>query len=323
MNSIVAQTPVTLLTGYLGAGKTTLLNRILTEQHGKRYAVIVNEFGEVGIDNDLIINADEEIFEMNNGCICCTVRGDLIRILAGLMRRKGKFDGIIVETTGLADPAPVAQTFFVDEDVRRKTKLDAIVTVVDASHFLGEIDRAHEIKEQIAFADVIVINKCDLVLPAQILAVETAIRRINPYAKLHHAERCGVKLAEVLDRGAFNLDRILEVEPGFLDHFHDHDHDDDVSSLSLVSDRPLIAEKFLDWISDVIQRLGPDILRTKGVLAMRGDDDRFVIQAVHMLMEGGHQRPWKDTEQRQSRLVFIGRNLPKDVLREGFEACRA
>lgn len=244
MNSIVAQTPVTLLTGYLGAGKTTLLNRILTEQHGKRYAVIVNEFGEVGIDNDLIINADEETFEMNNGCICCTVRGDLIRILAGLMRRKGKFDGIIVETTGLADPAPVAQTFFVDEDVRRKTKLDAIVTVVDASHFLGEIDRAHEIKEQIAFADVIVINKCDLVLPAQILAVETAIRRINPYAKLHHAERCGVKLAEVLDRGAFNLDRILEVEPDFLDHFHDHDHDDDVSSLSLVSDRPSLRRNF-------------------------------------------------------------------------------
>ena len=260
---------------------------------------------------------------MNNGCICCTVRGDLIRILQGLMRRKGKFDGIIVETTGLADPAPVAQTFFVDEDVRRKTKLDAIVTVVDASHLLGEIDRAHEIKEQIAFADVIVINKCDLVLPAQILAIETAIRRINPYAKLHHAERCGVKLAEVLDRDAFNLDRILEVEPDFLDHFHDHDHDDDVTSLSLVSDRPLIAEKFLDWISDVIQRLGPDILRTKGVLAMRGDDDRFVVQGGAYADGGWAPAAWKDTEQRQSRLVFIGRNLPKDVLHEGFEACRA
>src|SRR5258708_34196584 len=254
MQAAPNQTPVTVIAGYLGSGKTTLLNRSLTETHGKRYAVIVNEFGEVGIDNDLIINADEEIFEMNNGCICCTVRGDLIRILEGLMRRKGKFDGIIVETTGLADPAPVAQTFFVDEDVRRKTKLDAIVTVVDASHFLGEIDRDHEIKEQIAFADVIVINKCDLVLPAQILAVETAIRRINPYAKLHHAERCGVKLAEVLDRDAFNLDRILEVEPDFLDHFHDHDrseeHTSELQSPDHLVCRLLLEKKKLDNAAD-------------------------------------------------------------------------
>jgi G3E family GTPase len=323
MNEIATQTPVTLLTGYLGAGKTTLLNRILTEQHGKRYAVIVNEFGEVGIDNDLIINADEEIFEMNNGCICCTVRGDLIRILEGLMKRKGKFDGIIVETTGLADPAPVAQTFFVDEDVRRKTKLDAIITVVDANHFLGEVEQAHEIKEQIAFADVIVVNKCDLVLPHQLPSIEAMIRKFNPYAKILHTERCGVDLMEVLNKDAFNLDRILEIEPDFLDHAHDHEHDDGFSSLSLVTDRPLVPEKFLNWISEVIQRLGPDILRTKGVLSMRGDDDRFVIQAVHMLMEGGHQRPWRDDEIRSSRLVFIGRNLPKDILREGFQQCRA
>ncbi|MES2197552.1 MAG: GTP-binding protein [Pseudomonadota bacterium] len=323
MNEIATQTPVTLLTGYLGAGKTTLLNRILTEQHGKRYAVIVNEFGEVGIDNDLIVNADEEVFEMNNGCICCTVRGDLIRILGGLMKRKGRFDGIIVETTGLADPAPVAQTFFVDEDVRRKTKLDAIITVVDANHFLGEVEKAQEIKEQIAFADVIVVNKCDLVLPHQLPAVEAMIRKFNPYAKIHHTERCGVDLMEVLDRDAFNLDRILEFEPDFLDPAHDHEHDDGISSLSLVTDRPLVPEKFLDWISEVIQRLGPDILRTKGVLSMRGDDDRFVIQAVHMLMEGGHQRPWRADEIRSSRLVFIGRNLPKDILREGFQRCQA
>src|SRR6266849_4709721 len=211
------QTPVTVLTGYLGSGKTTLLNRILTETHGKRFAVIVNEFGEVGIDNDLVVNADEEIFEMNNGCICCTVRGDLIRILAGLMRRKGSFDGILVETTGLADPAPVAQTFFVDEDVRRKTKLDAIVTVVDAKHLLSQIDHAHEAQEQLAFADVVLLNKTDLV----------------------------------------------------------------------------------------------------------SADERFVIQGVHMLIEGNRQRPWKTGEKRESRLVFIGRDLPKDELTRGFEACRA
>jgi G3E family GTPase len=183
MPNAATQTPVTVLTGYLGSGKTTLLNRILTETHGKRYAVIVNEFGEVGIDNDLIVNADEEIFEMNNGCICCTVRGDLIRILAGLMRRKGNLDGILVETTGLADPAPVAQTFFVDDDVRRKTKLDAIVTVADAKHLLHELDRAHEAQEQLAFADVVLLNKTDLVSSDELATVESRIRQINPYAE--------------------------------------------------------------------------------------------------------------------------------------------
>jgi G3E family GTPase len=202
------QTPVTVLTGYLGSGKTTLLNRILTEAHGKRYAVIVNEFGEVGIDNDLIVNADEEIFEMNNGCICCTVRGDLIRILGGLMRRKGAMDGILVETTGLADPAPVAQTFFVDEDLRRKTKLDAIVAVADAKHLLGEIDRAPEAQEQIAFADVVLLNKTDLVSGGELATVEARIRQINPYASLHRTERCDIDLGKVLGRDAFNLDRI-------------------------------------------------------------------------------------------------------------------
>src|SRR5918995_1141391 len=194
--------PVTVLTGYLGAGKTTLLNRILTEQHGKKYAVIVNEFGEIGIDNELVVGADEEVFEMNNGCICCTVRGDLIRILDGLMKRKGKFDAIIVETTGLADPAPVAQTFFVDEDVQNNARLDAVVT----------------------FADVIVLNKTDLVSKAELAEVEARIRGINPYAKLHRTERCQVKLEDVLERGAFDLDRILEIEPEFLDAGDGHDH---------------------------------------------------------------------------------------------------
>ena len=254
--------PVTVLTGYLGAGKTTLLNRILSEPHGKKYAVIVNEFGEIGIDNDLVVGADEEVFEMNNGCICCTVRGDLIRILDGLMRRKGKFDAIIVETTGLADPAPVAQTFFVDDAVGAKTKLDAVVTVADAKWLKDRLRDAPEAKNQIAFADVILLNKTDLVTDADLREIEARIRGINPYANIHRTERCAIPLAEVLDRGAFDLDRILDIEPQFLDaaddHEHDHDHahgdgdhhhhahgglkhyhDEEMQSLSLASDRAL------------------------------------------------------------------------------------
>jgi G3E family GTPase len=317
------QTPVTVLTGYLGAGKTTLLNRILTEAHGKRYAVIVNEFGEVGIDNDLIVNADEEIFEMNNGCICCTVRGDLIRILEGLMKRRGKFDGIIVETTGLADPAPVAQTFLVDDDVRRNTKLDAIVTVIDAKHLLGEIDQAHEAQEQIGFADVVLLNKTDLVSEPDIKAIEARIRSINPYAVIHRTERCALDLEKVLDRNAFDLKRVLEFEPDFLNEAHEHEHDSHVNSLSLTTDTPLVPQKFLPWIQEVAQQFGTDILRFKGILQFQDDPDRFVIQGVHMLLEGDHQRPWKPDEPRTSRLVFIGRDLPEEILREGFNRCQS
>src|SRR4051794_8180640 len=267
--------PVTVLTGYLGAGKTTLLNRILSEPHGKKYAVIVNEFGEIGIDNDLIVGADEEVFEMNNGCICCTVRGDLIRIIDGLMRRKGKFDAIIIETTGLADPAPVAQTFFVDDAVGRKAKLDAVVTVADAKWLRDRLKDAPEAKNQIAFADVILVNKSDLVNPEELREVEMRIRGINPYAKVHATERCRIPLDQVLDRNAFDLDRILDIEPDFLggnghdrDHDHDHGHrhgdhdhhghghahqglkhyhDEDMQSLSLKSDKPLDADKFFPW----------------------------------------------------------------------------
>jgi G3E family GTPase len=323
MSAATAQTPVTVLTGYLGAGKTTLLNRILTETHGKRYAVIVNEFGEVGIDNDLIVNADEEIFEMNNGCICCTVRGDLIRILEGLMKRRGKFDGIIVETTGLADPAPVAQTFLVDDDVRRNTKLDAIVTVIDAKHLLGEIDQAPEAQEQIAFADVVLLNKTDLVSEPDIKTIEARIRSINPYAMIHRTERCALDLEKVLDRNAFDLNRVLEFEPDFLNEAHDHEHDSHVKSLSLTTDTSLIPQKFLPWIQDVVQQFGPDILRLKGIIQFKDDPDRFVIQGVHMLIEGDHQRPWKPGEPSNSRLVFIGRDLPEDVLKAGFDACQS
>jgi G3E family GTPase len=315
-------TPVTVLTGYLGAGKTTLLNRILTEPHGRKFAVIVNEFGEVGIDNDLIVDTDEEVFEMNNGCICCTVRGDLIRIIETLMRRRDRFDGILIETTGLADPAPVAQTFFVDEDVRAKTRLDSIITVVDAKHLLGEIDQAHEAQEQLAFADTIILNKVDLVSEGDIATVEERIRRLNPTAAIIRSQRCDVDIAALLDRGAFDLDRILEVEPDFLDETHEHEHDGHVSSLSLTSDEPIDPERFFPWLELTVKHFGTDILRMKGIISFDRDDDRYVVQGVHMLMEGDHQRPWRNGEARITRLVLIGRNLPKDILTDGFDKCR-
>jgi G3E family GTPase len=339
--------PVTVLTGYLGAGKTTLLNRILSEPHGKKYAVIVNEFGEIGIDNDLVVGADEEVFEMNNGCICCTVRGDLVRILDGLMRRKGKFDAIIVETTGLADPAPVAQTFFVDENVGRKTRLDAVVTVADAKWLNERLKDAPEAKNQIAFADVILINKTDLVSPDELSDVEARIRGINPYAKVHKTQRAKVPLEAVLGRNAFDLDRILDLEPDFLggdahDHDHDHDHDhghnhdhahahshgglkhyhdEDMQSIALRTDQPLDPDKFFPWVQDLVQKEGPNILRCKGILAFKDDDQRFVFQGVHMILDGDHQRPWQAGEKRDSRIVFIGRNLPGKMITEGFESC--
>jgi G3E family GTPase len=343
--------PVTVLTGYLGAGKTTLLNRILSEPHGKKFAVIVNEFGEIGIDNELIVNADEEVFEMNNGCICCTVRGDLVRIIDGLMRRKGKFDAIIVETTGLADPAPVAQTFFMDEAVGAKTKLDAVVTVADAKWLKDRLKDAPEAKNQIAFADVIIINKTDLVGPEELAELEARIRGINPYATLHRTERAQVDIADVLGRNAFDLDRILDIEPKFLqkeeadehdhDHHHDHGHDhhgaghhhhggglkhyhdEDMQSMSLRTDKPLNPDKFFPWIQDLVATEGPNILRCKGILAFKDDPERFVFQGVHMILDGDHQRPWKADEKRESRAVFIGRQLPEDKIRQGFESCVA
>ncbi len=338
--------PVTVLTGYLGAGKTTLLNRILTEQHGKKYAVIVNEFGEIGIDNDLVVEADEEVFEMNNGCICCTVRGDLIRILEGLMKRRGKFDAIIVETTGLADPAPVAQTFFVDQEVQETARLDAVVTVADAKWLSARLKDAPEAKNQIAFADVIVLNKTDLVDAAELREVEARIRAINPYAKLHKTQRCAVPLEAVLERNAFNLDRILEIEPDFLteddhdhhehgydDHAHHghahghgglkHYHDEDMQSVAIAHDGDVDAQKFMPWLNDLVQREGGKILRSKGILAFKGEPKRFVFQGVHMMLDGDVQREWKPDEKRLSKLVFIGRDLPEDKIRQGFQACVA
>lgn len=347
--------PVTVLTGYLGAGKTTLLNRILSEDHGRKFAVIVNEFGAIGIDNDLVVGADEEVFEMNNGCICCTVRGDLIRIIEGLLKRKGKFDAIIVETTGLADPAPVAQTFFVDADVQNAARLDAVVTVADAKWLAERLKDAPEAKSQIAFADVIILNKTDLVSAEELRDVEARIRAINPYATLHETVKCAVPINEVLGRNAFDLDRILDIEPQFLevedahdhDHHdhahHDHDdhhhhghehhehashglkhyHDEDMQSVALTIEGDVDADKFMPWINTYIQTEGASILRSKGILAFKDEPKRFVFQGVHMILDGDLQRDWKPGEKRVSRVVFIGRNLKEDEIRSGFLACAA
>ncbi|HUO23166.1 MAG TPA: GTP-binding protein [Caulobacteraceae bacterium] len=348
----MSQTPVTVLTGYLGAGKTTLLNRILSEDHGKRYAVIVNEFGEIGIDNDLIVGADEEVFEMNNGCVCCTVRGDLIRVVSGLMKRKGRFDAIIVETTGLADPGPVAQTFFMDEEVRAKAKLDSVTAVVDAKHILLRLSDSKEAVEQIAFADQIVLNKTETVSEDDLRLIEARIRRLNPLAPIHRAVRSNVPLDAILGRGSFDLDRILDLEPEFLnpphgheghvhdehcdhhdhDHHghdhHDHDHhnhidDAGIRGISLRLDQPVDARKITAWLNKVTSEQGPDILRAKGILDVKGEDKRLVFQAVHMMLEGDLQREWRADEPRYSRMVFIGRNLDEAALKAGFEACAA
>ena len=355
--------PVTVLTGYLGSGKTTLLNRILTGNHGKKYAVIVNEFGEIGIDNDLIVESDEEIYEMNNGCVCCTVRGDLIRVVEGLMRRPGRFDAIIVETTGLADPVPVAQTFFMDDDVRSKTELDAVIALVDAKHLPLRLKDSREAEDQIAFADIVIINKTDLVSHDELHQVEDIVRAINPAARVMFAKRSEVDLARILDQGSFNLDRALENDPHFLDeyedhvcgpdcdhdhhhhghdhHHHDHDHDHDhghhhhhhhdapsaihdvtVKSISLRGGA-MNPDKFFPWIQKVTQVDGPKILRLKGIINFKGDDERYVVQGVHMIIEGDHQRPWKDGEKRETRLVFIGRDLDQEKIERTFKACEA
>jgi G3E family GTPase len=351
----MAQIPVTVLTGYLGAGKTTLLNRILSEPHGKKYAVIINEYGEEGIDGHLVVGADEEIFEMNNGCICCTVRGDLIRVISGLMKRAANFDGILIETT---DPGPVAQTFFADADIASKAKIDSIVTVVDAKHLPLRLKDSKEAEEQIAFADVIVLNKVDLVSGEELARIESAIRSINKYARIIRATRCDAPLDKILGLGSFDLNAILEHDPDFLKgddahhhehgpecghdhhdhvhgpdcghdhHPHDHQHDSNlhdstISSVSLLASKPLDPARFEQCVGDLRANRGADLLRYKGILDLAGSDRQLVIQGVHMMMDGNNLMEWKPGMKRASRLVLIGRNLDEQNLRDGFERCVA
>jgi len=320
--------PVTVLTGFLGSGKTTLLNRILTENHGKRIAVIENEFGEVGVDDSLIkqrFKTDEDIFEMNNGCICCTVRGDLIRILGKLFRLKNQLDGIIIETTGLADPGPVAQTFFMDESIKDFARLDGIITLVDAKHVLAHLDEEkpegaeNEAVEQVAFADRLLLNKCDLVGESDLDGVEKRLRDINKYAPIIRCTKADVPTDKVLGLEAFELDRVLEMDPEFLAD-SEHQHDDRVFSVGFEREGELHMERTNAWIAKLLQEKGTDIYRMKGVLAMQGCDDKYVYQGVHMLFTGEVHEPWGD-EKRVNRLIFIGKNLSREELKASFESC--
>ncbi|MBE9167983.1 GTP-binding protein [Pleurocapsales cyanobacterium LEGE 06147] len=319
LNRASSSVPVTILTGYLGAGKTTLLNRILTYEHGKKVAVIVNEFGEVGIDSQLVINADEEILEMNNGCICCTVRGDLIRIFSNLIQKREKFDHLVIETTGLADPAPVIQSFFVDDVMRSQTQLDAVVTVVDAKHIWNHWD-ANEAQEQIAFADVILLNKIDLVSPEQLDELEQRIRSITPLVKIYHTQNCDINMDAVLGIKAFDLKQALSIDPEFLNE-DAHEHDKSVYSVSIVEPGIVNGDKLNRWLNQLVQVKGTDIFRMKGILDVDAEARRFVFQGVHMLLDGRPGRPWQPGEQRKNEMVFIGRNLDATQLKQEFRAC--
>ena len=318
--------PVTILTGFLGAGKTTLLNRILHERHGERIAVIENEFGEAGIDNELLLHSfDEQIVEMNNGCICCTVRGDLVRILGELRQRREAspeaFGRVIIETTGLADPAPVAQTFFIDEDIAAYYALDAIVTVVDAQHAQGQLDQFHEAQEQVGFADRILLSKSDLVSKAQARQVRERLARINPRAPIRPVHFGVTPIADLLDINGFSLDSILGIEPGFLGD-EQHEHDDAVCSFVFRSTKPLAPDRLQAFFRDAIASHGKDMMRYKGIVAFDGLDHRVVFQGVHMSMNSDLGPAWADGLARESKLVFIGRNLPQDEFAAALARCQ-
>jgi G3E family GTPase len=318
--------PVTILTGFLGSGKTTLLNRILQEDHGHRIAVIENEFGEVGVDNDIIEKSDEQIVEMNNGCICCTVRGDLIRILGDLKERRDKgslkFDRVVIETTGMADPGPVAQTFFTDEEIGGYYLLDSILTLVDAKHADKQLDEFHEAQEQVGFADKVLMSKIDLVGEADVARLVERIKRMNPRAPIKPVHFGDAPLEEVLDLRGFNLNAILEFDPEFLTSIA-HEHHDEVESFVYRSEKPFDGDKLEQFLSGMIQVYGPDLLRYKGVLWMKGNPRRVVFQGVHMMMGGDLGKPWAKGEKKASTLVFIGKKLPRDLFIAGLEECLA
>lgn len=317
--------PVTILTGFLGAGKTTLLNRILTEQHGEKIAVIENEFGETGVDNDILLqDREEQIVEMNNGCICCTVRGDLVRILADLAKKKKsgalKFDRVLIETTGLANTGPVAQTFFMDEDIHDQYLLDAVVTVVDAKHAQEQLDIHEEAQTQVGFADRLLLSKTDLVSDDEVKALQDRLKRMNPRAVQKRVHFGKTDIKDILDIKGFNLNSILEVAPDFLKDDHHH-HDDEVKSFVWKDERPLSMEKMEMFLSLLVETYGKDMLRYKGVLNVAGEDRRMIFQGVHMLMGGSPGKPWAPGEKRESVMVFIGRNLPQRIFTEGLNYC--
>lgn len=320
--------PVTILTGFLGAGKTTLLNRILHERHEERIAVIENEFGEIGVDQVLLINGagPGQIVEMNNGCICCTVRGDLVRVLGELQERLAAqpdaFSRVIIETTGLADPAPVAQTFFIDEEIAAHYTLDAIVTVVDALHAPAQLDAHHEAQEQVGFADRILLSKTDLVSPDEAHRLRQRLARINPRAPISPVHLGAAPIDELLDIGGFSLDTILAIEPGFLGE-DTHSHNDAIQSFAFTSTAPFDADQLQAFFRELIAAHAPDLLRYKGVVAFAGQDERIVFQGVHMTLSADAGRPWAQGETRESTLVFIGRGLPKAELIGRLGGCLA
>lgn len=315
--------PATVVTGFLGSGKTTLINRILSEQHGKKLAVIVNEFGEISIDGQLVIHDDQaQLVEFNNGCLCCTVRGDLIETLGRLQERAGTLDGILIETTGLADPAPVASTFFAADEVRANIRLDAFVTVVDAVNLDINLAQSNEAVEQVAFSDIILINKTDLVTEAQIQAIEARLRKLNPLATLHRTTNADIDIAKVINVGAFDLVQKLEVDPEFLGD-HEHEHDAAVGSFVLHEEQPIDMNLFSLWMNEMAQARGDDLYRTKGIFYAQGFRERVVFQSVRMLTTMRPDRLWHDGEQRVSQFVVIGKNLDREEFAEGFARCVA
>ncbi|MFB0690069.1 GTP-binding protein [Agrobacterium pusense] len=313
--------PVTIITGFLGAGKTTLLNRIVLGAEGQRLAIVVNEYGEVGIDGQLVVETKDEVVELNNGCICCTVRSDLVTALTRLVSTAGPLDRIVIETSGLADPAPVIQSFVLEEELKARLKIDAIVTVVDALHLPHQLSQ-DEAVEQIAFADLLLLNKSDLVDGEGLSAIEQRVRALNPLAKIVQTKDCSIDPLEVLGIDAFDLNNILAIDPNILEE-HDHEHDDAVGCVAIVDEGLLDPALFNAWLNRLVQEIGADLFRMKGVLSFANEARRYVFHGVHMTLEGRPGKPWKATDVRKSELVFIGRHLNEAALRSGFEACLA
>ena len=321
MSSADTRIPATVVTGFLGSGKTTLINRILREQHGRKLAVIVNEFGEISIDGQLVIHdADAQLVEFNNGCLCCTVRGDLVETLGRLQERAGTLDGILIETTGLADPAPVASTFFAADDVKAGIRLDAFVTVVDAVNLEKNLAQSNEAMEQVAFSDIILINKMDLVSSEHMASVEKRVRHINPMAKIYFTANAEIDLAEILDVGAFDLVQKLEVDPAFLGD-HEHEHDAAIGSFVLEEHRPIDVNRLMLWMNEMAQSRGDELYRTKGIFYANGFQERLVFQSVRMLTTLRRDRLWEPGEDKMTQFVVIGKDLDREEFAAGLAGC--